>query len=339
VTSADRAVRCHAVVRASGVGDELPRLLLNELGAIRVALQAHELARRRSAVAAVHECLHRLRSVDTMDELAAQVPGNVATLGFNRAMFSWLDQARWVPQSVHTASGPDEARAVMEAGRPPYWHTRDLLEAEMIRHRRSLLVREALDNPHVHQGIQAVMHSRSYVAAPLISGSTVVAFVHADQNVDNGAVDEFDRGLVALFTEGLGLAFERVRMIEELAAVRSRLGQQSTALRDLMSELDATEFVARPAIRASQHPPETPSADPTRRIGPIGSWCEELTRREQQVLQLLASGLSNAQIADRLYITEGTSKTHVKHVLRKLGAETRAQAGAMFHRHNAAQRS
>ena len=51
-----------------------------------------------------------------------------------------------------------------------------------------------------------------------------------------------------------------------------------------------------------------------------------ITRREHEILQLIAAGLSNREIADRLYVSENTVKTHTGRLLSKLNARRRTQA-------------
>ncbi len=87
----------------------------------------------------------------------------------------------------------------------------------------------------------------------------------------------------------------------------------SAALRAVASGL----VVLDPAMVEATVRPRSASAAPL---------VEPLTPREAQVLQLLAEGLSNRVIAERLKITERTAKFHVNSILGKLGAQSRTEA-------------
>ena len=76
------------------------------------------------------------------------------------------------------------------------------------------------------------------------------------------------------------------------------------------------------------HPAELdamfPAAEPA--SSPLAELIEPLTPRESEVLQMLASGLANKEIATRLAISEHTVKFHVASILGKLGAASRTEA-------------
>ena len=111
----------------------------------------------------------------------------------------------------------------------------------------------------------------------------------------------------------------------------------------LTKDADA-ESIAR-ALRAAAAGQSTMDADVQRRLvaaasaasaardrRPAAGLADGLTPREVEVLRLIATGLSNPEIARRLVVTEATVKTHVNHVFAKAGLRDRAQAVAYAYR-------
>ena len=99
---------------------------------------------------------------------------------------------------------------------------------------------------------------------------------------------------------------------------------------------DAAVVEARLALRAFERLGATHDADRAaallRRLGAPGrAWPRghgTLTKRETEVMSLVAAGLSNAEIGERLYISRRTAEHHVASILSKLGLRTRAEAAA-----------
>jgi DNA-binding NarL/FixJ family response regulator len=116
---------------------------------------------------------------------------------------------------------------------------------------------------------------------------------------------------------------------------------------DLRAGKAAFQAGARGFIHAGMHPSQIVNALSLARSGevvipaellkglmveetPAGS--ETLTSRQREILTLVADGLTNAQIAQRLYLSEFTIKQHLRHAFKLLGVSNRTEAAKLFRR-------
>jgi DNA-binding NarL/FixJ family response regulator len=105
-----------------------------------------------------------------------------------------------------------------------------------------------------------------------------------------------------------------VAIEQAVAAARAALGEQAFA----------TEWAAGRALGPGQAVAEALEPFPSRE-GPPGT---SLTRRELEILRLLAAGQTDPAIAEALFISVRTVENHVAHILAKLGVRTRTAAVA-----------
>jgi DNA-binding CsgD family transcriptional regulator/GAF domain-containing protein len=330
------AVVCERIgTRLSGA-DDLTRGQVAQLAAVLVEaerarreLRDHVVDERVRAIAGVQAGLARLRGIGSVASMIEKAPLEVCrACGFDRAVLFRIRDGAMVAESAHDPSDPDRVKAVLAASRAePAVMDHLLLESEMVRRRMPALVTDVRADERVYRAVVEASGTRSYVAAPIMPEGQVIGFLHADRFHPRRNCDEFDRDLIWTFAEGFGYAFERTVLVERMRTQRDQVRGMIAATDHLVQELcDAELAVAR--IEA----PEVLATGPATAVltGPPTQLDQLLTRREIEVITLMAAGETNAGIAAKLVISEGTVKSHVKHILRKLRAANRAEAVSRY---------
>jgi DNA-binding CsgD family transcriptional regulator len=314
-----------------GCHGEIAALLLrSELA--QMSLKDAILARHTEMVLGAQDALGGLRGIPTVASLAERAPAAAHRMGFSRILFSRIRDGTWVACSAWADEDEEFAQTMVAVGMAsPRRLSGPLLESEMVRRGVAILVRDPQSNPRVHPELAAVTKTAAYVAAPVSTWGRPIGLLHADRSTERPGVYEVDRDVLAMFAEGLGVAFERNLMMDRLQAMRRAADEHlraATALAD-----DFTLNVMECAGPASPHMEQLlQTPDPLPHATYSGRHPPDLTAREIDVLRGMAAGQTNAQIALSLFVAEGTVKSHVKHILRKLGAANRTEAVARYHR-------
>ncbi|MGE4428386.1 MAG: response regulator transcription factor [Solirubrobacteraceae bacterium] len=313
---------------ATRAADLCERLV--EVHELQSDLREHTLGLRFQTLTRIHDTLAELRRVETPAELLDAAPAALCACGgFNRALLSRIRGSTWVPRKFHVVDDPDSAvnRAVLEFldGREiPLNQT--LLEAELVRRRAPALVEDAPVDQRTYHPLIEVSGSHGYVAAPIVTSGPVIGLWHADTYGTGRRLTTFDRDNLQTFAEGFGLIYERAVLVERLETQHRHITEAFASTDKVLADLrDTHVHLARRAVesRVTASPALMLSA-PESRIQGV------LTPREREVLGLMAGGATNNQIADQLVISEGTVKSHVKHILRKLRASNRAEAVSRY---------
>jgi DNA-binding CsgD family transcriptional regulator len=282
----------------------------------------HVAARRAKRYDEMRHGLGRLRRCGSSAELVDQVCEElVRSCGFARALLTRIEGDEWLPWMAYFRDDREferefvdwmtEQRFPLDPARPDQWP------------RGPLLVRDSLAHPGVFESIIRFSRTESYVVAPVSPAGRMVGLLYADRYPSPTPVDEVDRDVLWMFTEDFSRIYERAVMIERMRAqrnlVREAFGFADSIVMSLASaEIELAWTVEDRVPATDPEVLETPQAPP--------EVDELLTAREKEVLAMIVRGASNAVIAERLVIKEGTVKSHVKHILRKLGAINRAEA-------------
>ena len=151
------------------------------------------------------------------------------------------------------------------------------------------------------------------IRMPRLDGIQAARRISADPDLSTAVVmlttfDADEHVVEALRAGATGFLLKSMPRDQLVAAVRAAVSGDSLLAPTLLRRL-LDDFVDRAGTEGNPAP-----------------GVDQLTPREEEVLLLVARGLSNAEIAGRLVLGEGTVKTHVARVLAKLGVRDRVQA-------------
>ncbi|WP_019634315.1 helix-turn-helix transcriptional regulator [Actinomadura atramentaria] len=149
-----------------------------------------------------------------------------------------------------------------------------------------------------------------------------------DPDLWRASVEAFENG-------GTGFVYEAARSRWRLAAALAARGDRAAAAAEWAAAIAAAERLGARPLLAALHELGARARLGTARTEPDGwesSPLAALTAREREVLDLVAEGLGNREIAARLFISPKTASVHVSNILGKLGASSRTQAAAVARR-------
>lgn len=295
--------------------------------------------RVEGALSAVLEALARIRQETDPAAVLELAPRELcATRVFDRVMVSGIRGSTWLPQAMYAAASSGgrvtlEIDGVVEELEIPL--ASPLVEAEVVRRRLPALVQDAQREPRTYRALVDRTGTQEYVVAPVVVGTSVIALLHADSPSGVRPLRDVDRDLLRMFADGVGLIYERAKLAERVQEQRRQVADACVAAMASLATIDTGPQLQQ-VVSAARVAPQRQLGMSNRdrphevREPRESSRLSRLTAREREVLALLASGATNAQLADRLTVAESTVKSHVKHILHKLAAGNRAAAIACY---------
>jgi DNA-binding CsgD family transcriptional regulator len=197
------------------------------------------------------------------------------------------------------------------------------IEDEVARRQRTEIVQARATRSRAVPRLREVLGWDEYVVVAVVVQGNTVGLLHADAPATGRALDALDAEVASRYGEGIAGVFER-------AVLREMLQLHHHELRSAVEWMSAR--LGQLAAGAGSGFGSGSGQGAAAAGGADASGAEALTPREIDVLRLLAKGQTNLEIASALVVREGTIKYHVKNILRKLGATSRADAVARYAR-------
>lgn len=225
-------------------------------------------------------------------------------------------------------------RIVGELGGPLLWRAL-WAEADIAAHARTRGAQDAVDECRdrtegLMETVALAATAEDHSLPPVCGAYRALCGAEAARTSDPGDGDAWRRALEVVGTARLSYegAYARLRLAEALLVSSGDRSEVAALLREAHRE--TTRMGARPLrelVEAIARRARIELGE-ARGAGRNGDAPFGLTRREHEVLDLIAEGLTNGQIAERLYISRKTASVHVSSILAKLGVRTRGEAAA-----------
>ena len=290
--------------------------VLVELLALEREISELQYVRRSDALERVSDAIRRLGELTSTEGILARAAAELgACSDFDRVLISEVVDGALAPLAIWAASDQAAADAALEQLRDrPIRLAYPLLEDEVVRNHRAQVVSVSSAGARTPASLAHQLEWESYAVAALTVGGETIGLLHADTADRARSVDALEAEVAGKFAEGLSGVFERAVLRHTLGLHRAELQSAVEWMGGRLGRLaDAAAFQIPGSVRG---------ADP--------GLVDSLTPRELEVLRLLARGATNLEIANALVVREGTVKYHVKNILRKLGATSRADAVSRF---------
>jgi len=293
------------------------RRTLAELMALEREIVEAAYVRRSDAVERVADAVRRLGEIGAPQGILERAAEELGTSSdFDRVMLGEVRGAELHVRALWSAQDPGAAAAGLEQlQRAPIRLEYPSVEDEVARRQATEIVRAQAPRSRAARRLAEVLDWNGYVVTAIVVQGQTVGLLHADATAGGRVPDALDAEVASRYAEGIAGVFERAVLREMLQLHHHEL---SSAVEWMSARLGQ---LAAPGAEVST------AGNPGASVA-----TDALTARELDVLRLLARGHTNLQIARQLVVREGTVKYHVKNILRKMGATSRADAVSRYAR-------
>lgn len=293
--------------------------LISQSLSLQMTLHKYFVERRAAIMRALPASLRRLNGVDDRTTTRALCVELVSTAGLGRAVFSDVREGTLRPSYGATATG-DGIESMEFTDDLRVEVTEDSVEHSCI---TTTGGPRRAEDAGADTAMAKLLATNTYAIAPIIVTSSVTAMIHVAPPSPL-AIDDDDLECLAAYQGAVSATFSRDTWFDIAVAHHAAVRRAATTIVEDASRVTADDFDIGSEVPSEAHPQR-------HAVTTVNYAIEDcLTSRETEVMRLIAQGLSNAEIADRLFIGVETVKSHVKKVLRKIGAVNRSEAISLY---------